>query len=63
MTVLNFPQSEPRPDCLARTVGELLRSIAYLIERGEYDTALRQARDCSDAYFDVPLPELDDANE
>lgn len=60
-TVLDFPahhQRERIPDCQCRTVGSLLNSIAYLIERGEYDTALRQARECERAYADVPLPDI-----
>lgn len=58
------PESEPEeprfPDCTCRTVGDLLRSIAYLIQRGEYDNALRQAAECAEAYADVPLPDLPD---
>lgn len=53
----------PRPDCLCRTVGELLGSIAYLIRRGEYATALRQAQECAVEYADVPLPDIDDEDD
>lgn len=50
----------PRRDHSCETVGELLASIAYLIDRGETHTAVRQARDCAWSFSDVPLPELDE---
>lgn len=41
----------------SRTVGELLTSIAHLIDTGELHTALDQARGCAEMYGDIPLPD------
>ena len=43
-----------------RTVGELLASIACMLDDGDADTARSLIRACAEMYADLPLPERPD---